>query len=74
MEQTEKNIRPEIRDANIAYEIGAASERQSRDRLIVTWRDLIHAALQSTPTDYQLLHQVMDSMDVFLSHAGGRRK
>lgn len=76
MEQDTKVI-PELStltNANVAYEIATAAERQTRDHLVVVWRDLIHAALQQTPTDYSLLHQVMNSMDTFLNHAGGRRK
>ena len=76
MEQTEK-VAPEyhaLRDNLVRYEIAAASERQARDLLIATWRDILHASLDMIPTDYSLIHAVIDSMDQFLDRAGGRRK
>lgn len=75
MEQAEK-VNSELRDANIAYERAAAEERQRRDHLVAIWRDTLHNAMQS-PALSDLIrasHQVMDSMDAFLNHAGGRRK
>jgi len=53
----------------VRYEIAAASERQARDLLVATWRDVIHSALRMIPLDVALLHQVMDSMDEFLKRS-----
>ncbi|HVH14973.1 MAG TPA: hypothetical protein VNA15_04565 [Candidatus Angelobacter sp.] len=63
-------------DLNVAYERGAAGERQTRDALVAGWRDWLHYGMNS-PNGADLIkyvHAVMDSMDVFLNHAGGRRK
>lgn len=63
-------------DANVDYERASAEERQKRDRLVATWRDWLHYGMNS-PNGADLIkyvHHVMDSMDVFLNHAGGRRK
>ena len=78
MEQTEK-VEPEIqalRDNLVRYEIAAASERQERDRLIATWRDILHYSLQSPGAVGMIhsIHMVIESMDDFLNRAGGRRK
>ena len=72
-------VEPELsalKDNLIAYEIAAASERQARDLLVATWRDVLHNANQS-PILFDLIRasqQVIDSMDQFLNRAGGRRK
>lgn len=65
-----------LQDANVDYERASALERQKRDALVATWRDWLHYGMQSTdPADLiKFTHYVMDSMDVFLNHAGGRRK
>jgi hypothetical protein len=65
-----------LRDLNIAYEQGAAGERQSRDALVAGWRDWLHYGLQSPGSVnlIQSIQEVMDAMDTFLNHAGGRRK
>ncbi len=55
-----------LRQNLVRYEIAAASERQARDLLIATWRDVTHEALKEIPIDFRLIHQVMDSMDEFL--------
>ena len=60
---------PELRslkDILVRYEIAAASERQARDALVATWRDVTHEALKEIPIEFRLIHQVMDSMDEFL--------
>lgn len=65
-----------LQDANVAYERAAAEERQKRDALVATWRDWLHYSMQA-PGSVNLIHaihEVMDSMDTFLNHAGGRRK
>lgn len=70
-----KEPRP-LRDANIRYELSAQAERQDRDGLVALWRDWLHYGMQA-PGSVNLIHaihEVMDSMDVFLNHAGGRRK
>jgi len=63
-----------LRDNLTRYEIAAASERQARDALVATWRDILHEYLKLTYSAPQLVHSVIDSMDTFLNHAGGRRK
>lgn len=65
-----------LRDANIAYEQGAAGERATRDALVAAWRDWLHYSMQSpgAVNMIHIIHNVMDSMDTFLNHAGGRRK
>jgi hypothetical protein len=63
-------------NANASYEVSAATERRDRDALVAAWRDWLHYGLQS-PGGVNLIHaihEVMDSMDTFLNHAGGRRK
>jgi hypothetical protein len=78
METASKNLTPELRalrDSLIAYELASAAERQTRDNLVVTWRDIIHTYLkQPGQGDPVLLHKVIDNMDDFLNRAGGRRK
>lgn len=65
----------ELRDALVAYELSAASERRDRDRLIATWRDRLHNYLRQIGLgDPREVHAVLDSMDQFLNRAGGRRK
>jgi hypothetical protein len=65
-----------LQDANVAYERAAAEERQKRDALVATWRDWLHYSMQSPGgvDVVKTIHAVMDSMDTFLNHAGGRRK
>jgi len=54
-------------DDLVAYQIAEASCRQMRDRLIVHWKDTIHAFLQQPGLgNPRLLHSVIDSMDEFL--------
>ena len=68
-EAEEGAAEPELRalKANLVrYQIVVASERQARDLLIATWRDVTHEALKEIPIDFRLIHQVMDSMDEFL--------
>ena len=55
-----------LRDNLVRYELAAAAERQARDLLVATWRDVTHEALKTIPVDFRLIHQVMDSMDEFL--------
>jgi len=79
VEEEIEQIKPELsalRDNLIRYEIAAASERRERDRLVATWRDVLHNSMQSPALSDMIraCHQVMDSMDAFLNHAGGRRK
>jgi hypothetical protein len=73
-----KELAPELaalRDNLVRYEIASAEERQRRDALIATWRDLLHAYLKEIGYgDPRLVHAVLDSMDEFLNRAGGRRK
>lgn len=62
---------PELRALQqnlVQYEIAAAMERQKRDLLIATWRDILHEAMNS-PGGMEminLIHQVMNNMDDFL--------
>ncbi len=81
IEKTEEEIdqiKPELsalRDNLIRYEIAAASERQERDRLVRTWRDVLDNFLKQVgPNDYTIIHKIIESMDDFLNRAGGRRK
>lgn len=77
-ETANSEFQPELsalRDNLTRYEIAAASERQARDLLVATWRDVLHIGLKQVgPIDPNLIHKVIDSMDTFLNHAGGRRK
>ena len=64
-------IMPELRALQenlIQYEIAAAMERQKRDVLIATWRDLLHESMKSPGAVHMinLVHQVMNNMDEFL--------
>jgi len=64
-----------LRDNLVRYEISSAQERQDRDRVIATWREILHIALKQVgPIDPRLIHKVIDNMDDFLNRAGGRRK
>ena len=65
-----------LQDANVKYELSSAAERTDRDALVAAWRDWIHYGMQSpgAMNMVEILHAVMESMDVFLNHAGGRRK
>jgi hypothetical protein len=78
LEEDVDQLKPELtalRDNLIRYEIASASERQERDHLIATWRDVLHAVLKQVgPVDPKGIHAVIDSMDDFLNRAGGRRK
>jgi hypothetical protein len=75
--QEEEVAQPKpLQDANVRYELSAAAERKDRDALVALWRDWLHYGLQA-PGSVNLIHaihEVMDSMDTFLNHAGGRRK
>jgi hypothetical protein len=73
-EEKETPEHSSLQDNLVMYERSAACERRDRDRMIAGWRDNLHAALESTPTDYKLIHAVMDTMDDMLNRAGGRRK
>jgi hypothetical protein len=65
----------ELSDAIVYYEIAASTERQARDALIAAWRDILHNYLKQIGYgDPRDVHRVLDSMDTFLNHAGGRRK
>lgn len=76
MEETVTPERSALIDSLVRYEIAAASERRERDRLVATWRDVLHQILQSPGgvDAIKNLHSVIDSMDSFLNHGGGRRK
>jgi hypothetical protein len=55
--------------------IASQVERQARDRLIATWRDILHMELKQVgPIDPRGIHKVIDAMDNFLNRAGGKRK
>jgi hypothetical protein len=69
-----ENDYQELQDNLTSYEIASATERQERDRLVATWRDLLHSYLKMVGSDPRIIHKVIDSMDSFLNHAGGRRK
>lgn len=71
------------------YQVGAATERQTRDRMVAAWqtiiatqRDQLHSFLKMLGNgDPKLVHRAIDGLDrvvqdmgVFLDHAGGRRK
>lgn len=44
--------------------------KMETDRLVACWRDIIHAYLKTIGThDPHLLHQVMDSMDLFIDRS-----
>jgi hypothetical protein len=49
-------------------------ERRELDRVVATWRDVIHSGLKMTPPDLNLIHKTLDAMDEFLNRSGGRRK
>jgi predicted nucleic acid-binding Zn-ribbon protein len=78
LEEEIEKLTPEIsalRDNLVRYEIAAASERRERDRLVATWRDVLHGSLKEIgPIDPTRIHKVIDNMDDFLNRAGGRRK
>src|SRR6266571_3926048 len=62
---------PELRALKenlVQYEIAAAEERQKRDLLVATWRDILHESMNSpgAVNMIHLIHQVMDNMDEFL--------
>jgi hypothetical protein len=59
----------ELKDALTAYEIAAATWRKEQDRLIATWRDLLHNAEVETTVNHSLIHEVLDSMDQFLNRS-----
>lgn len=71
------------------YQVGAATERQTRDRMVAAWqniiatqRDQLHSFLKMLGNgDPHMVHKAIDALDrvaqdmgVFLDHAGGRRK
>lgn len=70
------SLKETLRDNQIRYERASAEERMYRDNQVATWRDAIHSTLQSPGgiDVIRTLHTVIDSMDNFLNHAGGKRK
>ena len=57
-----------LKDNQRRYQIAAATERQTRDAMVATWRDLLHAGMKS-PLMADLIkvtHAIMDDMDEFL--------
>lgn len=75
-ETMSEKIPAPLYDLNTDYERSSAEERQKRDALVAGWRDWLHYGLQSVNNEefIKYVHAVIDSMDTFLNHAGGRRK
>jgi hypothetical protein len=74
-ETAEIEALPALENINVRYEVASAEDRQYRDLLVATWRDYLHTFLRLAGNgDPRIIHQVIDSMDLFLNHAGGRRK
>ena len=64
---------PELRALQqnlVGYELAAAAERQARDLLVATWRDVLHSGMKMSTSDLiRVAHQVMNNMDEFLKRS-----
>jgi hypothetical protein len=63
------------------YQIDSAAERTSRDKMVKNWRDLLSSAIPEDPTvdpqkiiNLPRIRKVIEYMDAFLDHGGGKRK
>jgi hypothetical protein len=64
-----------LEDLLVRYQRASAEERHYRDAFIAGCRDYLHSALKMVgPIDPKMIHAVIDKLDSFLNHAGGRRK
>ena len=60
---------PELKEAMTNYVLASAKFRQEKDRLVATWRDMIHHSMMEVQLNFKLLHDVMSSMDEYLQRS-----